>query len=172
MTPFLGQIQSFAFGIVPKGWATCAGQVLPISQNQALFAVIGTTFGGNGTTTFALPDLRSRTPIASGRSYDGQTYNLGQVGGEEQHTLQILEVPTHNHAIMGSGNNSGLVGVPLNNLPAKPAVAIYAKNTASDGPLSNAAIAKAGGSLPHENRQPYLVINWCIALQGIFPSRS
>jgi len=167
MTPFIGQIQSFGFGLVPKGWAPCNGQLLAINQYQALFSLLGTTFGGDGIRTFALPDLRGRTPVSQ-----GQNFTLGQPGGEEGHTLTLNEVPSHNHAIMGSSNNSGLVGSPANNLPGQPATAVYAAGAALNANLNGAAIGNAGGSQPHENRQPFLTINWCIALIGIFPSRN
>jgi len=171
MTPFVGQIQSFAFGLVPRGWAPCNGQLLAINQYQALFSLLGTTFGGDGINTFALPDLRGRSPVSQGQS-GNVSFPLGQKGGEEAHTLSLNEVPPHNHAIMGSTNNSGLVGAPASNLPGQPATAVYAAGAALNANLNNAAIASAGGSQPHENRQPFLVINWCISLTGIFPSRN
>jgi len=166
--PFLGEVRMVSFLFPPKGWAFCNGQLLPINQNQALFSILGTTYGGNGTTTFALPNLQGRVPVHAG---NGPTL-LGQTGGDESHTLTVAEMPAHSH-LMGSVNQA-TVAVPTGNvLVGKPrrGVNVYASPPATtqinDGPA-----ALVGGSQPHDNRQPYLVVNFIIALLGIFPSRS
>jgi microcystin-dependent protein len=162
--PFLGELRLMSFDLVPKGWARCDGQQLPINQNQALFALLGTMYGGNGQTTFALPDLRGRVPL-----HVGGGFAQGQSFGEEVHTLQPSEMPAHTHGLMASSANGdqavpvGLVlGGALNQYHAPSDLAT----------LHPASIANVGGSQPHENRHPYLVLNWNIALQGIFPSRN
>ena len=159
--PFLGEIRLMSFNFAPKGWALCNGQFLPINQNQALFSILGTTYGGNGQTTFALPDLRSRAPI-----YVGQGFVEGQAGGEEAHTLTQNELPPHPHSFSASSTNADT-----------PDATILAKSNNVYGAsgnlttLSPATISKTGAQ-PHENMQPYTVISFCIALQGIFPSRN
>jgi microcystin-dependent protein len=168
-TPFLGQLSLFSFGFPPKGWAMCQGQLLPINQYQALFSLLGTTYGGDGRTTFGLPNLQGRTPVSIGNSIV-----LGEKGGEEQHTLTVAEVPTHNHTINGSTAIANAFP-PAADLLAQTAsgINIYKQSpTKIDSPLDNRTITPYGGSLPHENRSPYLVMNWCIALTGIFPSRN
>lgn len=162
--PFLSEIRLMSFGFAPKGWALCNGQLLPINQNQALFSLLGTTYGGDGRVNFALPDLRGRTPLHK----DGD-HPLGEKGGEQAHTLSISELPTHAHTANASsspGNNaipSGtLLGSPLNQ-SYRPA------DNALTGMLP-ATLANTGGSQAHQNMQPFLTLNFCIALQGIFPS--
>ena len=163
--PFLSEIRMFSFNFAPRGWATCDGQLLPINQNQALFALLGTTYGGNGQTNFALPDLRSRVPI-----HVGQGHTLGERAGEQVHTLSVAELPTHAHSLQAT------TAASTANSPS-PAVGL-AKSTGANlyAPAGNAvamdasSLANVGGSQPHENRQPFLAINLCIALQGIFPS--
>lgn len=165
-TPYIGEIRPFSFAFPPKGWALCNGQLLPINQNQALFSLLGTTYGGNGTTTFALPDLRGRMVL-----HEGGGYTLGESAGEVGHTLTVAEMPAHTHTPRGS--------TAVGNLPS-PAGAVWAEDNgdnttyASTGnePMSSKAIATTGASQPHENEMPYLTINYCIALQGIFPSRN
>ena len=165
-TPFLGEIKLVAFSFAPKGWALCDGQLLPINQNQALFALLGTTYGGNGQTTFALPNLQGRTPI-----HVGNGFVLGEPFGTESVTLGISQMPADIHTVQAtSATATTNTGAP-NLAYARAGTAIY-------GPLANptvmspGTVALAGGSQPHENRQPYLVLNACIALQGIFPSRN
>ncbi|MDQ3981172.1 MAG: tail fiber protein [Actinomycetota bacterium] len=160
--PFLSEIRIMSFNFAPKGWAFCNGQILPINQNQALFALLSTTFGGNGQTTFALPNLQGTSPI-----HVGGGFSLGAKGGESAHTVSIQEMPQHIHFWQASSQNANqgaAAGAVLgrgNNLYAP------ASNLTSIQP---ATIANTGGSQPHNNMQPYLVLNFCIALQGIFPS--
>jgi len=162
--PFLSEIRIFSFNFAPRGWALCNGQFLPINQNQALFALLGTTYGGNGQTTFALPDYRGRVPIHSG---DGHT--LGERGGAQAHTLTQQELPAHTHMVNATSNSASTT-VPTGNFLAdtKPSE-LY--NAADGGvAMSPSMVTNVGGSQPHENRQPFLAVNFCIALQGIFPS--
>jgi microcystin-dependent protein len=163
-TPYMAELRLMSFNFAPKGWAMCNGQTLPINQNQALFSLLGTTFGGNGQTTFALPDLRSRVPI-----HQGQSFVMGQSGGQEFHTLTISEMPQHPHFLMATSQDADT---------PNPQNTIYASSNNAFTPPANfttltpQTITNAGGSQPHENRQPTLVLNWCIALQGVFPSRN
>lgn len=161
--PFLSEIRIMSFEFAPKGWALCNGQLLPINQNQALFSLLGTTFGGDGRVNFALPDLRARTPI-----HVGSGHTLGERGGEQAHTLSIAELPEHTHVANGTtleGNTPLPTGSVLANTPTQ----IYsaAANLVS---LSPGTVTNVGGSQAHLNMQPFLTLNFCIALQGIFPS--
>jgi microcystin-dependent protein len=165
-TPFLSEIRVFTFNFAPRGWAFCNGQVLPINQNQALFALLGTTFGGNGTSTFALPNLQGRVPM-----HQSNQHVLGQAGGEVAHTLLANEIPLHNHIVNGSGNTA-TVNVPTGNYLAKSSANVYAPASSGNTSLMPATVATVGGSAPHDNMSPYLVLNFCIALQGIFPTRT
>ncbi|MFS0553603.1 phage tail protein [Brevibacillus sp. 179-C9.3 HS] len=162
--PFLGEIRQFSFSFAPRGWALCNGQLLNINQNQALYALLGTTYGGNGTTNFALPDLRGRVPVHWG---NGVTF--GQKAGAETHTLTVKEMPAHNHLAIGT-NTIGDTRVADKNYWAQNNSTTYAM--VMDADMSAQALAKSGGSLPHQNMQPYTVVNFCIALQGIFPTRN
>jgi microcystin-dependent protein len=164
-TPYLGEIKIISWNYAPKAWAFCNGQFLPINQNQALFSILGTTYGGNGQTTFALPDFRGRVPI-----YQGKGFLLGQAGGEEFHTLSTSEMPAHNH-VLQANSAAGNVGVPNNNFLANISTKAYG-SFQSLTTLSPSTVTNTGGSQPHEDRQPYLVLNFIIALQGIFPSRN
>ena len=161
--PFLAEIRMFSFDYAPRGWALCNGQILPINQNQALFSLLGTTFGGNGQTTFALPDLRGRTPI----SFNG-SHPLGERSGEESHTLTVNEMPSHNHFVQAS-NAAPNTASPANDYSAQNAGA-YA--LAGNTTMAAAAVSNSGGSQPHQNMGPFLVISFCVCLQGIFPSRN
>lgn len=166
--PFLGQLQLFPFGFAPKGWAACAGQLLSISQNQALFSLIGTMYGGDGVQNFRLPDLQGRTPVSFGNGIV-----QGQVGGEETHTLTLMEVPAHVHTMNGSSAQATLSSAPNNLLGVTGGnVTVYSPAAQSPATLNAASVTMAGGSLPHENRTPYLAMTWCIALVGIYPSRN
>jgi len=159
--PFLAEIRLMSFNFAPKGWALCNGQTLPINQNQALFSLLGTTYGGNGQTTFALPDVRGRVPM-----HEGSGFTLGQRGGEEAHTITQQEFPTHNHFV-NSVNSNATVG-PAGNYFARANQA-YQPAPANTNLAPN-SITNTGGSQPHENKQPFLAITFAIALQGIFPS--
>ena len=162
--PFLSEIRIMSFQFAPRGWATCDGQLLPINQNQALFSLLGTTYGGNGQTNFALPDLRSRTPI-----HVGSGHTLGERGGEQAHTLTISELATHVHSAMAQPA-TGTQLPPVNAVLAQ-ASNVYrtADNLTS---LAPATVGNTGGSQAHVNMQPFLTLSFCIALQGIFPSQT
>lgn len=169
--PFLGQISITAFGFAPKGWALCSGQLLPIAQNQALFALLGTYYGGDGRVTFALPDLRGRAALHAGV---GAGFVQGQVGGLEQVTLGANQMPMHSHALVATTSLAN-ASVPGNALPAARArggPTMYAGSVGSQVVAMHAAsVAVAGANQPHNNMQPYGVLSFVIALQGIFPSR-
>ena len=164
--PYIGEIRIFSFNFAPKGWAQCNGQLLPINQNQALFSILGTTYGGNGQTNFAIPDMRGRLPI-----YQGAGFLEGQRGGEEFHTLTQQEMPQHVHGGQVQTLNATTATPTTNLLAGVPSFA-YRKNLSNLTTLTPAAVGNTGGSQPHENRSPYLVLNFCMALQGIFPSRN
>lgn len=162
--PFLAEIRIFSFGYAPRGWALCNGQLLPINQNQALFSLLGTMYGGNGQTNFALPDLRGRTPI-----HVGSGHTQGENGGEQAHTLSIAELPTHTHVASAQSANA-TTPIPGGNLLGA-ANNLYAAPT-NLTPLSSTMVTNVGGSQAHLNMQPFLTLNFGIALQGIFPSRN
>ena len=169
--PYLAEIQIFSFEFAPKGWAFCAGQLLPINQNQAIFSLLGTTYGGNGTTNFALPDLRSRVPMHQG-NVQGNVFVEGQTGGVEAHTLSVNEIPSHSHFVNVSsvpGNSNSPAG---NFLAQSSRFVLYSGTLSTQTTLQPATVGSAGGGQPHFNLQPYLVLNFCIALAGIFPSRN
>lgn len=166
MEPFLGEIRLFGFGFVPKGWLPCNGQLMNINTNTALFALLGTAYGGNGTTTFALPDYRGRVPV-----HQSSSLPVGANGGEETHTLTVAEMPAHIHHVSAS-NGDGTAKAPEGMTWAVPQSKANAFSTMLDKTMSNAAFGAAGGSQPHSNMQPYLAINYCIAVQGIFPPRN
>lgn len=161
--PFLSEIRIMSFEFAPKGWALCNGQLLPINQNQALFSLLGTTFGGDGRVNFALPDLRGRTPI-----HVGSGHTLGERGGEQAHTLSIAELPTHAH-VGNASSQPGDAVVPTGAVLGSPLNLSYS-TPSSLSALSSSSIANTGGSQAHLNMQPFLTLNFCIALQGIFPS--
>ncbi len=172
-TPFLGQIKVFSFDYPPKGWTFCDGQLLPINQNQALFSLLGTTFGGNGQTNFALPDLRGRMPIHFGQGAGLSPRVLGEVGGSSAVTLTIAQTGPHTHTVPAVAG-PGTVSNPVSGVPAKEAsgqTAIYSAS-AADTTMAPQTIGNTGGGQAHNNMQPYLGLRFCIALQGIFPSRS
>ena len=165
-TPYIGEIMPVPYNFAPRGWAFCHGQLLPINQNQALFSLLGTTYGGNGQTTFALPDLRGRVAISSGQGPGMSDYSLGERAGAESATLSINELPTHGHAVSAAGLATD--PSPAGNLPAvQKGHQIYAPAPGSS--LAADTVASRGGSQPHNNMQPYLCINYVIALQGAFP---
>ena len=160
--PFLGEIKMISWNYPPKGWAFCNGQQLAINQNQALFSILGTTYGGNGQTTFALPNLQARLPL-----HVGNGFNLGQSAGELAHTLVITELPAHNHILQGTAAN-GDTPLPTTLANANNLYSTAAPNTT----LTPGSIGNTGGTQAHDNMSPYLVLNFIIALQGIFPSRN
>jgi len=179
-TPFMGELRIMSFNFAPQGWAQCNGQLLSINQNQALFSLLGTTYGGNGQTNFALPNLRGRVPL-----HVGEGFVLGEVIGQASHTLTVSEMPQHFHMLRGDGttpaaNNVGTpaAGMTFGQTTGSPASgAAFAYNMYAAAPnsgttLNPASIAMAGGNQPHENRQPFTVLEICIALQGAFPSRN
>jgi len=163
--PFLAEIKIVSFNFAPKGWAQCNGQFLPINQNQALFSILGTTYGGNGQTTFALPDFRGRIPL-----HVGNGLNLGQAAGEESHTVTMSEMPAHNHFLQAN-KAAADTNILSGNFFAQASGGIYG-NFSSLTPILPSTISNVGGSQPHEDRQPFLVLCCVIALQGIFPSRN
>ena len=163
--PFMGEIKVISFNFAPQGWALCNGQFLPINQNQALFSILGTTYGGNGQTTFALPDFRDRVPL-----HVGNGHTLGERGGEEAHTLTASEMPAHLHQVTGSNASTLLQVAPTNNVWSTSTQNPY--ETSANSAMDPGTIANVGGSQAHPNLQPYLVLYFIIALQGIFPSRN
>lgn len=165
--PFLSEIRLFSFNFPPKGWAFCNGQFLPINQNQALFALLGTVYGGNGQTTFALPNLQGRVPI-----HKGNGFTLGAAGGEQSHTVTMQEMAAHNHFV-NAVSTGGTTQIPNSSvmLAGSSGFEFYHPLT-NPTTLDPATITNFGGSQAHENRQPFLTLNYCIALQGIFPSQN
>lgn len=163
--PFLGEIRLMSFNFAPQGWALCNGQLLPINQNQALFALLGTNYGGDGITNFALPDLRGRTPI-----HVGNGYGIGLRAGEQAHTLSVAELPTHVHTLRASSLPGNAV-VPTGNLLASPLNLTHA-DPSSLTTLAPASVTAVGGAQAHLNMQPFLTLSFCIALQGVFPSQN
>jgi len=162
--PFLGEIRMASFNFPPKGWAFCDGQLLPINQNQALFSLLGTTYGGDGRVNFGLPNLQARIPL-----HMGNGFTQGQMSGEAAHTLTQGEMPAHTHLV--SGNSSqGTQSAPNQHVPAAVGTASF--GTSPDVAMAGNVVSTAGGSQPHDNQSPYLVINFVIALQGIFPSQT
>ena len=164
--PFLSEVRIMSFVFAPKGWALCNGQLLPINQNQGLFSLLGTTFGGDGRVNFALPDLRGRTPI-----HVGSGHTLGEAGGEQAHTLSIAELPTHTHVATGTSASADPSGtnIPTGNILASGPAEIYAAANQLVA-MNPTTIGNTGGSQAHLNMQPFLTLSFCIALQGIFPS--
>ena len=162
--PFLGEVRVFSFNFAPKGWAFCNGQLMPINQNQALFSLLGTTFGGDGRVNFALPDLRGITPI-----HVGNGHGLGERGGEQAHTVSISELPEHVH-VVNATTVAATTNVPANNLLTAQSTAANLYGAAPSISMLPAGVGNVGGSQAHLNMQPFLTLNCCIALQGIFPS--
>jgi microcystin-dependent protein len=179
MDPFLGEIRMTGFNFAPNGWALCNGQLMSIAQNSALFSLLGTQFGGDGVQTFGLPDLRGRVPVHQGQGNGLSPYNMGEVGGSENVTLLVTQMPMHNHTV-GISNAAGSVSDPTNNIlaqsntgsPRQPNLNVpnFVAPPAT-GTMAPNAVSAAGGSQPHPNLQPFQCVNFIIALQGIFPSR-
>jgi microcystin-dependent protein len=175
---FLAEIRIFACNFAPFQWAMCNGQVLPISQNPALFSLLGTSYGGNGTSNFALPNLQGAVPLDFGQGNGLSLYNLGEIGGEVNHTLRDAENPQHNHNInadqdVGQSQSPASAFYRRGSIPGTTNIGVESYSTkAPDATLNAATLTTAGGSQPHNNMMPYLTLNFCIALQGIFPPRS
>lgn len=169
--PFLSEIRIFSFNFPPKGWAFCNGQLLPINQNQALFSLLGTVYGGNGQTNFALPNLRGRVPI-----HEGSGHTLGEAAGSTAVTINLQQLPTHNHLLNNNmakvdANTNATQGAPGGNNWANYGKAQWS-TSAPNAVMNPQSVSNVGGSQPHTNMQPFLVLNFCIALQGIFPSQT
>jgi microcystin-dependent protein len=170
MDPFVAEIRIFAFNFPPTGWAFCDGQILPLSQNTALFQLLGTTYGGDGKSTFALPNLRGNAPMHPGQGPGLSEHDLGETGGSETVTLLQAEIPAHTHALRAN-NTLGDSPVPAGNTLARFANAYQQTTNANLVAMAPEALPPAGGSQPHNNMMPYLTLNFCIALQGVFPPR-
>ena len=166
--PYVGEIRMFAGNFAPAGWMFCEGQVLPISENETLFQLIGTTYGGDGTATFALPDLRGRLPLHQGQQGQGQSYILGQAAGVEQVTLDVTQLPSHSHLLLASSDNASTSNAAGNVLAQTPSYTPYF--AASPNTALGQSTGSTGGSQPHTNFQPYLCVDFIISLFGIFPS--
>jgi microcystin-dependent protein len=174
--PFVAEIRIFPFNFPPTGWAFCDGQLLPLSQNTALFSLLGTTYGGNGKSNFALPDLQGRSPMHPGQGPGLSLHDLGETGGSEAVTLLTSEMPAHAHTVGRALDALGNSLTPVASLWAQAGSVRAAVNSYNAGPPTGAmkpdVVQPAGGSLPHNNMQPYLTLNFCIALQGVFPPRT
>ena len=168
--PFVGEIRMFGFNFPPQGWAFCDGQLLSISQNAALFSLLGTTYGGDGVSNFALPDLRSRVPVSQGQGEGLSSYAEGQAGGTETVTLAAAQMPAHTHAVSASSSPAASER-PAGRVLARSPDHSYIPEPDTDTVMNAKMIGEAGNSQPHDNIQPYLVLNFCIALQGVFPAR-
>jgi microcystin-dependent protein len=171
--PFVAEIRIFPFNFAPKGWAFCDGQILPISQNTALFSLLGTTYGGDGKSNFALPNMRGNAPMHPGQGPGLSLHDLGETGGSQAVSLLESEIPTHTHPLRAN-NQSGDNPTPGGNTLARPgSTTIYQQNSSANlVAMAAQALAPAGGDQPHNNMQPYLTLNFCIALQGVFPPRT
>jgi microcystin-dependent protein len=167
--PFLAEIRMVGFNFAPRGWAFCDGQILPIDQNQSLYSLLGTSYGGDGRTSFALPDLRGRVPIHVGSNGQG-THTLGQKSGEENHALSQNEMPQHDHTAQASSDDATQT-LTVGNVLARSTTPIYAPPQ-NLTPMNERSVSHVGGGQGHENMQPYLALNFCIALQGLYPSRN
>lgn len=178
--PFLGEVRPFPFNFAPRGWASCQGQQLPISQNTALFSILGTQYGGNGVTTFALPNLQGSVPIGQGQGAGLSPYGVGDTGGVESETLLSSQMAPHTHALPAFASSANATTPAANVAPAEGhgggrggSFKVNTYTTQAPGTtLAPGAVSTTGGGVPHNNMQPSLVINWCIALQGVFPARN
>jgi microcystin-dependent protein len=170
LTPFLGQIMIVPYNFAPNGWAFCDGSLLSVSENTALFSLLGTTYGGNGTSTFALPDLRGRAPIGAGEGPGLSSYTLGMQGGVEQVTLTLSQIPNHSHVAMAAASVAN-TGSPLGAYWGMPRALLYS-SSAPAVEMSTGALGSTGGGTPVSVLKPYLVMNYIIALQGVYPSHS
>jgi microcystin-dependent protein len=169
--PYVGEIRIFAGNFAPAGWMFCEGQTLPISENDVLFQLIGTTYGGDGESTFNLPNLASRIPVHMGTGPDGTTYQIGEMAGTEQETLTVQQIPNHTHALLGS-TDAATKGNPSGAILGQSAQVSYMFETDAALAMNANSITPAGGSQPHENTQPFLCMNYIISLFGVFPSQT
>jgi len=165
--PYVGEVRMFAGNFAPAGWMFCEGQLLPISENETLFNLIGTTYGGDGQSTFALPDLRGRIPI-----HQGNGVTLAETGGAEEITLTVNQIPAHGHPFLASNNGGTASNAQGNDICSSPSINLYLEGQAPDVSLNAGVVASAGGSQPHANFQPYLCVDFIISLFGIFPSQT
>lgn len=172
MAPYIGEIRMFAGTFEPNGWLFCDGRPLPISENEILFQLIGTTYGGDGEEIFNIPNLQSRFPMHMGTGPDGTTYQLGEMAGTEQETLTIQQIPNHSHGFGAVDGQPGNQIAPTNNIPAMSLNVVPFINDAQTGFFNAGSVLPAGGSQPHENMQPFLCINFIISLFGILPSQT
>jgi len=170
--PFVAEIRIFPFNFAPKGWAWCDGQLLPLSQNTALFSLLGTTYGGDGKSNFALPDLQGSAPMHPGQGPGLSLHDLGEIGGSETVTLLQSEIPAHSHSVGAQNNPLGSVATPAGNTLTRPASGNLYTAVSQSVSMAPEAISPAGGDAPHNNMQPYLTLYFNIALQGVFPPRS
>ena len=172
--PFVAEIRIFPFNFAPRGWAFCNGQLLPLSQNTALFSLLGTTYGGDGKTNFALPDLQGRAPMHPGQGPGLSLHDLGETGGSETVSLLESEIPSHTHALQADAADPADVQAPTAAVVLARSTGgnAYASNPLALTPLAGEALAPAGGDAPHNNLMPYLTFNFCIALQGVYPPRT
>jgi len=169
---FVAEIRIFPFNFPPTGWAFCDGQLMPISQNTALFSLLGTTYGGDGKSTFALPDMQGNAPMQPGQGQGLSLRDLGEIGGTESVSLLVSEIPLHTHQLRASTDDGDLKApTATRSLARSIGGSVYAPAASTQVPLAFQALPPAGGGLPHSNMQPYLTLNFCIALQGIFPQR-
>ena len=167
--PFMGELRLLGFNFAPRGWAQCNGQLMSIAQNSALFSLLGTTYGGDGVQTFGLPDLRGRTPLHMGQG-PGLTFkSQGEISGTESVTLTPQQMPVHNHLVTASSDDATKKN-PVGSVPAASGASVYSDT--ANGTMQPSMVNVSGGSQAHNNMQPYLVLNWCIALEGIYPSRN
>lgn len=171
MDPFVAEIRIFPFNFAPVGWAFCDGQLLPLSQNTALFSLLGTTYGGNGKSNFALPNMQGNAPMHPGQGPGLSLHDLGEMGGAESVTLLQSEIPAHSHGVMAATIDNADSNVPTNNNIGKASTKVF-NTVGSQVQMSPATIGITGSSLPHNNMMPYLTLNFCIALQGVYPSRT
>ncbi len=173
-SPFVAEIRIFAFNFAPRGWAACDGQILPISQNTALFSLLGTTYGGDGKTTFALPNLQDSAPLQPGQGAGLSQHFLGETGGEQNVTLLQTEMPAHAHGAQGVAGAGGQSPSPTTTWAEanQRGISVYTASGAQNVSMSPLAVANNGGGQPHNNMMPYLTVNFCIALQGIYPARN
>lgn len=171
MDPFVAEIRIFPFNFAPKGWAWCDGQLMPLSQNTALFSLLGTTYGGDGKSTFGLPNLQGRAPMHPGQGPGLSLHDLGEMSGTEVVTLLTSEIPAHSHSVTAQNNPLGGTTAPAGNLLNRPASGFTYSTTAATVAMAPQTLAPVGGSTPHNNMQPYITFYFNIALQGVFPPR-